>query len=250
MKKTEIENKNIDRVLFNQLKEINFEYLVQLDNLIADAIEEQGEDSLSKEMETFNTTLNKVVHIKCKELINAEKKLKEILENDDKIEFEAEARELVEGLNARFNGKTIERNVMDWADRLTEQIIKFKSLKNSIDTINNTLRLKLTNDTETIIFANYLAIWNVLSYLIEKDWVDIEEFEDVKEEYMNVIEYLDNVIGDIRKGMDYKEEEILFLSQFGLKDDIYVRELEKDSCGYILLENDNQDRLTDVLRIY
>ncbi|NFN94913.1 hypothetical protein FDB28_12625 [Clostridium botulinum] len=79
-----MENKNVDIELFGQLKGINFEYLVQLKGLIEDAIERDGADTLSDEMVIFDITLFHVVKERCNELINAEKRVKEIVEEDRK----------------------------------------------------------------------------------------------------------------------------------------------------------------------
>ncbi|NFT91681.1 hypothetical protein FDF86_04525 [Clostridium botulinum] len=75
-------NKNVDMELFEQLKAIDFEYLVQLSALIAENIETNGADCLEEEMQVFDITLDNVIKERIYELCNAEKKVKEILNED------------------------------------------------------------------------------------------------------------------------------------------------------------------------
>ncbi|NFO41123.1 hypothetical protein FDB42_13665 [Clostridium botulinum] len=177
--KTMITNKNVDMELFRQLKEIDFEYLVQLSALIAENVETNGADCLEEEMVRFDITLDNVIKERMDELINAEKQVKELLsdtvsnDNELDIEFENEARELVTSLVQNFNRKIIEGDVLDCSDRITEQILELKSFKFSILAIetaercikNGTIDMKTADD---LIFKNYLAIWNVLESKIGK----------------------------------------------------------------------------------
>lgn len=248
--------RKMDEKLFGQLKVVDFEYLVQLNGLLADHIEEQGEDSLSQEMEIFNTTLCKVVHTRCNELIGAEKKLKDILEKDeDEIEYEDEARELVESLNKKYNGKIVENEVLEISDRLRESIFENKSFKSTLDAVKTIIQctengtVEADETIENAIFASYIAIWDVLNWIVEKDWVCIEEFEDVKEEDVEVKDFLLEFIIN-HKGLDIVQSDVEWLVQCGF-DDIYVRELfDKEGQYCVILTDSNENRLTDLYYLY
>lgn len=75
-----VKNKNVDEVLKGQLKEIDFEYLVQLSGIIEDKLDRDGGDSLEDEMVTFDITLHRVIKERCDEMIKAERSLKEFIE--------------------------------------------------------------------------------------------------------------------------------------------------------------------------
>lgn len=80
-----VKNKNVDEVLFKQLKEIDFEYLVQLSGIIEDKLDRDGGDSLNDKMVTFDITLHSSMQERALEMINAERKLKDILKNEEHI---------------------------------------------------------------------------------------------------------------------------------------------------------------------
>lgn len=78
-----VKNKNIDEVLKGQLKEIDFEYLAELADLIEDKLDRDGGDSLNDKMVTFDITLYSTMQERALEIINAERKLKDISKNED-----------------------------------------------------------------------------------------------------------------------------------------------------------------------
>lgn len=253
--KTMITNKNIDIELFRQLKGIDFEYLVQLSALIAENIENNGADCLEEEMQVFDTTLDNVIKERIYELCNSEKKVKELLENDNNeldIEFENEARELVTSLVQIFNRKIIEGDVLECSDRITEQILDLKSFEFSILAIetaqrcvkNGTIDIKTADD---LIFKNYLAIWNVLNLIREKDWTDIDDMELLYEEDIEVKKYLlDYIKCNQVNGLETNADLVEFLCSCGLDNNIYVRTLkDEDGCVCIVLTDDNENRLSD-----
>lgn len=80
MEKT-IEKENlVDEVLFKQLKEVDFEYLVQLADIIEEKLDRDGGDCLSDEMVNFDITLHRAIKERCTEMIKAERTLKEYIE--------------------------------------------------------------------------------------------------------------------------------------------------------------------------
>lgn len=74
-----IKNNLVDEVLKGQLKEIDFEYLVQLSGIIEDKLDRDGGDSLEDEMVTFDITLHRAIKERCDEMIKAERSLKEFI---------------------------------------------------------------------------------------------------------------------------------------------------------------------------
>ena len=85
-----VKNNLVDEVLFKQLKEIDFEYLVQLSGIIEDKLDRDGGDSLEDEMVTFDITLHRVIKERALEMINAERKLKDRLKNEKLEDFDLE----------------------------------------------------------------------------------------------------------------------------------------------------------------
>ncbi|NFH99485.1 hypothetical protein FDB15_04020 [Clostridium botulinum] len=222
----------------NLKKDFDFETLVQLNGLIEDykdLAEEYNEKiEFDYEMQVFDDSLSVAVKERCGELINTEKQVRELLENDDNeldIKFSDEAEKLVRELVQNFNGRTIEFDVLRASDRITKQILDLKSFKNSIEVIETAQRClkNRTVDEETadrLIFINYLSIWNVLNMINEKDWEDIEDFEILYEEDIEVKEYL----------LDY----IKCNQENGLETDADLVEFIC-SCGF----DDNENRLSD-----
>lgn len=80
-----VKNKNVDEVLKGQLKEIDFEYLAELADLIEDKLDRDGGDSLNDKMVTFDITLYSAMQERALEIIEAERKLKDILKNEENI---------------------------------------------------------------------------------------------------------------------------------------------------------------------
>lgn len=80
-----VKNKNVDEVLKGQLKEIDFEYLAELADLIENKLDRDGGDSLNDKMVTFDITLYSAMQERALEIIEAERKLKDILKNEENI---------------------------------------------------------------------------------------------------------------------------------------------------------------------
>ncbi|KFX58348.1 hypothetical protein HYH39_06690 [Clostridium botulinum] len=256
--KTTMINKNM---VANLKKDFDFETLVQLNGLIEDYkdLAEEYNQILffDYEMQVFDDSLSVAVKERIYELCNAEKQVKELLSdtvsNDTEldIEYEDDARELVTSLVKNFNRRTIEGDVLDCSDRITKQILALKSFETSIDIIetakrciiDNTLDLNVADD---LIFKNYLAIWNVLNMINEKDWTDIEDFEILYEEDIEVKEYLlDYIKCNQVNGLETNADTVEFICSCGF-DNIYVRTLEdKNGCVCLCLFDDNENRLTD-----
>ncbi|NFM10369.1 hypothetical protein FDC61_04575 [Clostridium botulinum] len=251
-----------EEMVANLKKDFDFETLVQLSGLIEDykdlAEEYDEKIEYEYEMQVFDDSLNRAVKERMDELINAEKFVNELLsdiisnDNELDIEFENKARELVKSFNGKFNGKTIERDVLECSDRITKQILDLKSFKTSIDAIetakncmkNGTINMQSSDD---LIFKNYLAIWNVLNMIREKDWTDIDDMELLYEEDIEVKEYLlDYINSNQENGIETDADLVEFICSCGLGDNIYVRTLEdKNSCVCLVLFDDNENRLSD-----
>lgn len=182
-----VTNKNIDKVLFGQLKGIDFEYLVQLNGLIGDYTDTNGSDCLDSELVTFDITLNSVVKQRMEELLNAEQRVKEIIsesrETNTKVKYVKEAKKYLESLNDMFNGKIVDHECLEIIERLKGTIYEFGSLKTSVDVLNTLLTTDIYKDNENVeraILANYLACWEVIR--------EVEQEElDKNREYINAI---------------------------------------------------------------
>ncbi|HBJ1649395.1 hypothetical protein [Clostridium botulinum] len=254
-----------EEMVANLKRDFDFETLVQLNGLIEDykdlAEEYNQKIEFDYEMQVFDDSLNRAVKERCDELINAEKKVKELSEDDSTkdeldIKFADEARELVKSLVEKYNGKTIKSDVMKANDRITKQILDLKSFKNSIEVIETAQRClkNRTVDEETadkLIFINYLAIWDVLNMIREKDWTDIEDFKILNEEDIPVKDHLlDYINSNIENGLETDADTVEWLVQCGF-DDIYVRFLEDENEDiYLCLFDGNENRLTDCYMDY
>ncbi|NFF80367.1 hypothetical protein FC764_03725 [Clostridium botulinum] len=245
----------------NLKRDFDFETLVQLNGLIEDykdLAEEYNEKiEFDYEMQVFDDSLSIAVKERMRELIDSEKKVKELSEDDSTkdeldIKFADEARELVKSLVEKFNRKIIEGDVLECSDRVTEQILTLKSFEFSILAIetakncvkNGTINMQSGDD---LIFKNYLAIWNVLNIINEKDWEDIEDFEILYEEDIPVKEYLlDYIKCNQENGIETNADLVEFLCSCGLDNNIYVRTLEdKNGAVALCLFDDNENRLSD-----
>ena len=239
------------------LKGLDFETLIQLNAVLEDA--EDNDYEFDTELETFIKDLNGAVKVRCDELINAEKKVKDLfkeIEDTEEQDINA-AKEAVSKLVDRFNGHTVTKDNVECAERLESM-----SIKDRIIFLNSMLDLekKYTEDKNytDCVFNTYLSLWNTINKYLEKDWIDIEDMIDLNytkfKECKNVIEFTNDVLDGLREGMDCTEDIeqlLIFLSQFTLKEDIYVRELEDlDGLGYIYLETDCESRITDIFRLY
>ncbi|NFG25975.1 hypothetical protein FC777_02320 [Clostridium botulinum] len=250
-----------EEMVANLKKDFDFETLIQLNALINDykdlAEEYNQKIEYEYEMQVFDDSLNRAVKERCDELINAEKQVKELLsdtvsnDNELDIEFENEARELVESLIPVFNGKSISADVLDCSNRLVDQILELKSFKTSIDIIETAKRCfqnhKIDLDCKMdIIFKQYLAIWNVLHMIREQDWDDIDDMELLYEEDIEVKKYLlDYIKCNQVNGLETNADIVEFLCSCGL-DNIYVRTLkDEEGCVCLVLTDDNENRLTD-----
>ncbi|NFG65900.1 hypothetical protein FDG50_11530 [Clostridium botulinum] len=249
-----------EEMVANLKKDFDFETLVQLNELIEDYkdLAEEYNQKIEYEMQVFDDSLNRAVIERSQELINAEKKVKELLsdnissDSELDIEYEDDARELVTSLVQNFNRKIIEGDVLDCSDRITEQILELKSFKFSILAIetaercikNGTIDMKTADD---LIFKNYLAIWNVLHLIREQDWKNIDDFAILVEEDILVKDYLlDYIKCNVENGLETDADLVEFLCSCGLDNNIYVRTLEDENGGVcIVLLDDNENRLTD-----
>ncbi|EES48541.1 hypothetical protein NE172_04895 [Clostridium botulinum] len=251
-----------EEMVANLKKDFDSETLVQLNGLIEDykdLAEEYNEKiEFEYEMQVFDDSLNRAVKERMDELINAEKQVKELLsdtvskDNELDIEFENEARELVESLIPVFNGKSISADVLDCSNRLVDQILELKSFKTSIDIIETAKRCFLNHKIDLdckmdIIFKQYLAIWEVLNMIREQDWDDIDDMEVLVEEDILVKDYLlDYINTNVAEELETDADLVEFLCSCGLDNNIYVRTLEdKNSCVCLVLFDDNENRLTD-----
>lgn len=186
-----ITNKNVDEVLFEQLKGINFEYLVQLNGLIEDYTDEFGADTLDKEMVTFDITLHNALKSRMEELLVAEKRVKEIVEEDreekQKVKYVEEAREYLESISDDFDNKIVDGECLEIIERLKKTIYNFGSLETQINVLKTLLETDTYKDEETVeraILAGFLASLEVVREVEQKEL-------DKNREYINAIKIED-----------------------------------------------------------
>ncbi|CUU45454.1 hypothetical protein [Clostridium beijerinckii] len=186
-----VTNKNIDEVLFGQLKAIDFEYLVQLNGLIGDYTDEFGADTLDEEMVTFDITLNSVVKSRIEELLSAEKRVKEIIsesrKEDNKVKYVKEAREYLQSLNDMFNGKIVDHECLEVIERLKKNIYTCGSLETQTNVLKTLIESNLEDmdekqieTTERAKISMYLAMGEVVRE-VEQEVLDKDR------EYINAI---------------------------------------------------------------
>ncbi|AQS09665.1 hypothetical protein CLOBY_17960 [Clostridium saccharobutylicum] len=193
-------NKNVDEVLFGQLKGIDFEYLVQLNGLISDYIDEFGADVLDTELITFDITLNAVVKSRCEELIHAEERVKEIIaesrEEKAKVKYVKEAREYLESLEDKLEGKTVDSLCLEIIERLKKHIYESGSLETQVDVLKTLLSTDIEdNETrERAIIASHLAMCEVVREVQQEELDKNREYINataIDEFDKNIEEFLD-----------------------------------------------------------
>lgn len=242
------------------LKGLNADILFALKDMVTGYIEETGEDYLEENEIKADAIITKAIKNRMDEMIKAEKSLKNLLEAglevlDDKeeveIEYFEEAKEIQKKYGETFNGRTLTSDQMECSKRVSKQIRNLHSFKTSIDIIKTTEDLMADGKFsltvgEDLIFKNFLAICEILNEIIEKDWINIDEFEIAKEEDTPAEDFLLNYINankEINELADMRDIE--WLTQYGFKD-IYVREMFDDKDNYYLVLMDgNENRLTD-----
>ncbi|NFO41122.1 hypothetical protein FDB42_13660 [Clostridium botulinum] len=81
----------------------------------------------------------------------------------------------------------------------------------------------------------------------EQDWKNIDDFEILYEEDIEVKKYLlDYIKCNQVNGLETNADTVEFLCSCGLDNNIYVRTLEDEDGGVcIVLTDDNENRLTD-----
>ena len=208
-------------------------------------------------MVTFDITLHRAMQERALEMINAERKLKEKFFNDEyTYKNEDEARALVKSLSNVYNGKTIESNVLELSKQYIDLIKSVKDFSSSISLIELS-KDYINKQVEDAIFAEYIAIWDVLNMIDQKDWVDIEDWKvlnDENEEDISVKDFLEDYIkSNIENRVETEADLVEFICQFGI-DDIYIRMLENsedenDNDIYIVLFDENENRLTDIYEL-
>lgn len=186
-----VTNKNVDEVLFEQLKGIDFEYLVQLNGLIGDYTDTNGSDCLDEEMVTFDITLNSVVKERIEELIRCEERVKEIIadEREEKstVKYVKEGRMYLESLMHIFEGKIVDHECLEVIERLKKNIYTCGSLETQTNVLKTLIESNLEEmdakqieTTERAKIAMYLAIWEVVRE-VEQEALDKDR------EYINAI---------------------------------------------------------------
>lgn len=226
-----VTNKNIDEVLFGQLKAIDFEYLVQLNGILEEYIDDNGADTLDEEMVTFDITLGSVLKSRMNELLDAEKRVKEIIaedsDKDSKISYVKEARMYLESLEDSLDGRIVDSECLEIIERLKGTIYEFGTLETSIDVLKTLLTTDIYRDNKSVeraITSNYLACWEVVREVEQEELdknreyinaINIEDTEEIKmliddyQLYTNFIHwYMSNKFGLAHLGED------LFLSEY------------------------------------
>jgi hypothetical protein len=194
-------NKNVDSTLFGQLKAIDFEYLVQLNGLIGDYTENFGADTLDEEMVKFDITLNNVVKSRIEELLHAEARVKEIIEEsrekEHTVKYVKEAREYLESLEEKLDGKTVDSECLEIIERLKKNIYDFGSLETQTNVLKTLIETDIYKDDETVeraIIASHLAMWEVIREVEQeeldknREYINATEIEEDEEQIKNFID--------------------------------------------------------------
>lgn len=240
-------NKNVDEVLFGQLKGINFEYLVQLSGIIEDHIDTNGADTLDEEMVTFDITLNAVVKTRMNELIHAEEKVKELLSQDNPVKYVKEAREYLESLHDVFGWEKVDTECLDIVERLKKHIYELGSLETQVDVLK-TLLITPIEDTETTKRAK-LAMYLAINEVVRE--VKQEEL-DKNREYINAIKIEDSKeIGFLIDGYELNGNmnftHWFMLNKYGLAhiDEIFLSEYIEDERMHLVFQGANDLDLSE-----
>lgn len=236
-------NKNIDEVLFGQLKGIDFEYLVQLNGLIGDYIDTNGSDCLDEEMVTFDITLNSIVKSRIEELLDAEAKVKEIIaesrKEDNKVKYVKEAREYLESLHDIFGWEKADDECLDIVERLKKHIYELGSLETQVDVLKSLLITPI-EETETVKrakLAGYLAINEVIREVKQEEL-------DKNREYINSIKIEDTeeirflIEGyELNGNMDFTHW--FMLNKYGLAhiNEVFLSEYIEDERMHLVFQN-------------
>lgn len=239
-------NKNIDEVLFTQLKGIDFEYLVQLSGLIDDYTDENGADTLDEEMVRFDITLGAVVKSRMEELIHAEAKVKEIIAEDreekQKVKYVKEAREYLESVSDDFDNKIVDRECLEIIERLKKTIYDFGSLEIQISVLKTLIETDIYKDEETVKrakLAGFLASFEVVR--------EVEQEElDKNREYINSTEIEDKdeieaLIDGYKLNANWDWCGWYMANKYGLAhiDEIYLVEYIEDNKMHLVFQDSN-----------
>ncbi|NSB17456.1 hypothetical protein [Clostridium beijerinckii] len=238
-----VTNKNIDEVLFGQLKAINFEYLVQLNGLLEDYTFEFGADVLDEELVKFDITLNSVIRERIEELIEGEAKVKEIIaesrKEDNKVKYVKEAREYLESLHDIFGWEKADDECLDIVERLKKHIYELGSLETQVDVLKSLLITPI-EETETVKrakLAGYLAINEVIRKVKQEEL-------DKNREYINSIKIEDTeeirflIEGyELNGNMDFTHW--FMLNKYGLAhiNEVFLSEYIEDNVMHIVFQN-------------
>lgn len=242
------------------LEGLDANILFALKDVFANYVEETGEDFIEENEIKADAIITEAIKNRMDEMIKAEKKLKNLCESEDEAEEEyeyfEEAKEIQKKYGDIFNGRTLTSDQMECMKRVAEQIRDLHSFETSIDIIKTTEDLMADGKFsltvgEDLIFKNYLAICEILNEIIEKDWINIDEFEIAKEEDTPAEDFLLNYINANKENnLEPDVEDIKWLTQYGFKD-TYVREMFDDKDNYyIILVDGNENRLTDCYCLY
>lgn len=237
------------------LKGLNAEILFALKDMVTSYIEETGEDCLEENEIKASAIVTKAIKNRMDEMIKAEKSLKNLCDEDEEeveIEYFEEAKKIQKKYGETFNGRTLTQDQIECKNRVTKQIRDLRSFETAIDIINTTEDLmadgKFSLTTgEDLIFKNFLAICEVVNEIEKASWLSVEDLRIVNEESLSIKEYLAKLV-EISKEYDFEvtTKDIEFLTQFGNLDDLYVVEyLSEDGNYYIVIEDGNENRLTD-----
>lgn len=238
-----VTNKNIDEVLFGQLKAIDFEYLVQLNGLIGDYTSEFGADVLDEELVTFDITLSNVIKERMNELLDAEKRVKEIIAEDreerQKVKYVKEARQYLESISDSFDNKIVDGECLEIIERLKETIYNFGSLETQINVLKTLIETDIYKDEETVErakLAGFLASFEVVR--------EVEQEElDKNREYINAIniedtEEIKNLIDDYQLYTNFIHW--YMSNKFGLAhlgEDLFLVEYIENNVMHFVFQN-------------
>ena len=257
-------NKTIKRIMdiLMEKGEEQFELLIQLAGALdeLDYIAEDNNEELeySEEMLEFKKAIGKARKTRLDELINAEKTLKENLNDKYDIAYEKEAREFIKKYMNEYDGKEISYEVLDVSKSYEEKIWNTKTFKDMLyfyDTVRDTFSTDYTNNKEELdisvynaLFATFIAVGEVLREIDQKDWKDLDDYKcDINEEDEELEVFISEYVKEMKDEADI--DMLREIIKFGF-DDVYVRHLEnKYGEPYIALFDGNENQLTDVIAL-
>lgn len=247
----------INRKAVESLKNLNFEWLIQINSVLEDL--EENEGIKNKDLQDFCKHLDVAVNERCNELINAEKKFKDFLNQDNNTEYEYEkideAEKFIKENGKTFDGAELDSKTIELMHKYEDIIHKDKSFESMLkmyDLLRDTFSEDMTNSRDEKdknvyrgLLACLCAIGNVLREIEQADWANIEDYRLIEEESdIELTEWLRDYIVECSEFLD--KDLLKDFVQFGFKD-VYVDTYENEYREpFVALFDGSCNQLTDL----